>query len=199
MKKLMTRVVWGFTALVVAGLAASDFLTAQNTNSNKIALVKEDSKAIDIVVEASVTDDQLGSLVNSKIKDFLFYGVYDYIKADVSEGVVVLTGWVHEAWIADVLTKKLSKIEGVKNVDNRIQTSFGSEDLARQAVRAIYSDAMFDKYTFGADPPIHVVVNNNTIMLEGTAANAAERDRAAYLVDFKTTAMTVSNQLELKP
>lgn len=195
MKKLLRSLLWTSVLCAAAGFIVTGFLYPQNMDQNKIVLVNEKNPVAEILVE--VTDMQLAEEVNAKIKDFVFYGVYDYVTADVVNGTVILNGWTHEMWIADVLIKKLSKIDGVKNIDNRLQRASGSEELAHRAVRAIYSDGMFEKYSFGAYPPIHVVVNNNGIILAGTVSSAVERERAAYLVDFKTNALTINNQLEL--
>ncbi|KAB2881511.1 BON domain-containing protein [bacterium] len=195
MKKLVRSLL--LTSVLSAAAGFTVFLYSQNMDQNKIVLVNEKNSVADILVEVNVTDIQLAEEVNAKIKDFVFYGIYDYVTADAVNGTVILNGWTHEMWIADVLVKKLSKIDGVKNIDNRLQRASGSEELARRAVRAIYSDGMFEKYSFGAYPPIHVVVNNNGIILAGTVSSAVERERAAYLVDFKTNALTINNQLEL--
>ncbi|MBL7995691.1 BON domain-containing protein [bacterium] len=195
MKKLVRSLLLTSVLCITAGFAVTGFLYPQNMDQNKI--VPANDPAVEIFVEVNVSDIQLAEEVNAKIKDFVFYGVFDYVTADVVNGTVILNGWTHEMWIADVLVKKLSKIDGVKHIDNRLQQASGSEELAHRAVRAIYSDGMFEKYSFGAYPPIHVVVNNNTIILAGTVSSAIERERAAYLVDFKTNAVTIYNQLEL--
>lgn len=196
MKKLIVSVIWSFAAWGLTGFVDSNGLAAQIPDQQWIASgttghsQKDDNSII-------VSDQQLAKQINDKIQNFVFYGVYDYVSPEVSNGIVILKGWTHEAWIADVLAKKLSRIDGVKRIDNQIHQAFGSEDLARRAVRAIYSDAIFKKYSFGSNPPIHVGVNNNVIILAGTVSSNVELNRAAYLVDFKTNAMIVDNQLEV--
>lgn len=195
MKKLMTSALWGFTVWIVTGFAVTPILIAQNINPNKISGISVKDAVIDFQVDMNVTDLQLAEQINTKIDNFVFYGVYDYVTAEVTDGIVTLKGWTHEQWIADVLAKKLSHVEGVKKIDNQIQQAFGSEDLARRAVIAIYSDALFEKYSFSSNPPIHVVVDNNKIILMGVVEDNVELNRAAYLVDFKTNALTITNQL----
>lgn len=192
----MKLFLWSFAAWVISVFAASNLLTAQNTD-NLIA-----STQIGELNKSANTNEydlQLLGRINSAIQGFAFYGVYDYVTGEVSDGTVILKGWTHEQWIADLLEKKLSKIEGVKNIDNQIQPAAGSDDLARRAVRAIYTDGMFEKYSFSSNPPVHVVVINNQIILAGKVATATERTRAAVRVDFKTNAITVDNQLQIRP
>ncbi len=189
MKKLTHLLV----GLVWTVFLFSPYLTAQD---NRLASAKGSGEYIKI--QKPVNDDELAAAVDRAIHDFVFYGVYDYITAEVAGGIVRLSGWTHEEWIANKMAKKIALIEGVRSVDNNIQFVTGSEDLARRAVRAIYTDGTFEKYAFSSNPPVHVVVNNNRIILAGTVANEAERERAAFLADFKTNAVTVDNQLVIK-
>ena len=197
MKKLMKLSLWGFAAWIVFIFTVSGFLTAQNTDRSTIASAKINRSYTD--ERNNESDLQLAGRINSVIQGYAFYGVYDYVTGEVSGGTVVLKGWTHEQWIADLLVKKISKIEGIKNIDNQIQPASGSDDLARRAVRAIYTDGLFERYSFTSNPPVHVVVINNQIILAGEVATEIERNRAEVLVDFKTNAVTVDNRLKIRP
>lgn len=196
MKKLMKLSLWGLAAWAVTVFSVPD-LTAQNTNYGSI--VSKNFNGTVTYEQNSGNDLQMTERINHSIQGFAFYGVYDYVTAEVSGGTVLLKGWTHEQWIADLLVKKLSKIEGVKTIDNQIRPASGSDDLARRAVRAIYTDGLFEKYSFSSNPPVHVVVINNRIILAGEVATETERNRAAVLVDFKTNAVTLDNQLQIQP
>ena len=188
---------WGFAVWIVFIFTVSGFLTAQNTNHRSIASAKINGSYTD--EKNNESDLQLAGRINSVIQGCVFYSVYDYVTGEVSDGTVLLKGWTHEQWIADLLVKKISKIEGIKNIDNQIQPASGSDDLARRAVRAIYTDGLFEKYSFTSNPPVHVVVINNQIILAGEVATEIERNRAEVLVDFKTNAATVDNRLKIRP
>lgn len=196
MKKLMKLSLWGLAAWAVTVFSVPD-LTAQNTHYGSI--VSKNFNETVTYEQSRGNDLQLTERIYHSIQGFAFYGVYDYVTAEVSGGTVLLKGWTHEQWIADLLVKKLSKIDGVKTIDNQIQPASGSDDLARRAVRAIYTDGLFEKYSFSSNPPVHVVVINNRIILAGEVATETERNLAELLVDFKTNAVTVDNRLQIRP
>jgi osmotically-inducible protein OsmY len=185
----MKKVFYNLTILVLIGFTSS--MMAQEPDNRLIAFEKS--------ISFPINDIELTNQVNQRIQDFAFYGVYDYVCADVSGGAVRLTGWTHEEWIADKLAKTISRMNGVQSVDNQILRASGSDDLARRAVRAIYSDGLFEKYSFTSNPPIHVVVINNRIILAGTVSNEVEYNRASHLVDFKTNAISIDNRLQITP
>lgn len=195
MKKLLNLSLWFFAAWMCSGISMTP-LAAQSPENIRIVSAK--TNISNSYIHGETDDQALAQKIDDAIQNFVFYGIYDFITAEVSDGSVLLKGWTHEKWIGDLLIKKLSGIEGVNHIDNRIQQAFGSEDLARRAARAIYSDAMFEKYSFGSNPPIHIIVNNNTIILAGALTGEAERNRAAYLVDLKTNALAVNNLLNVQ-
>jgi len=143
----------------------------------------------------AVSDKELAEKVMQRINGSLWYGLNDYVTADVSNGTVVLTGWTHNTWTADALEQLAGKIEGVESVISQIEPTFGSDELANRAIRAIYSDPLFKNYWFAGDRPIHVIVKNNMLCLAGVVSSAAERYRAEQLVDLHTSANSITNAL----
>jgi Putative phospholipid-binding domain. len=49
-----------------------------------------------------------------------------------------------------------------------------------------------------ANPPIHIIVNNGTVILEGTVNSEAQSGWAENLVRYRTDAFTVENHLQVK-
>ncbi len=72
-------------------------------------------------------------------------------------------------------------IEGVETVDNQIEVFplSPNDDRIRMAVyRAIYSYPALQRYGPQAVPPIHILVKNGNVMLEGVGANEGDKNSA---------------------
>jgi len=147
--------------------------------------------------ESKDADEALADKVISNIHGWVLYGVNDYVTAEVSNGNVLLKGWVHGPGLARKVEKIVKRTEGVQTVDNQVQETFGSDELVIGAVRAIYRDQMFAKYFYDVEPPVHVIVMNNKLILAGNVLSSVERNRAEFLVGFYTSAGGIDNQLNV--
>src|ERR1700735_4104703 len=66
--------------------------------------------------------------------------------------------------------KVVKRVEGVSSVDNQIEVLPLSPDddrIRMAAHRAIFSQARWQRYQLSAVPPIHIIVENGSITLEG--------------------------------
>jgi hypothetical protein len=63
------------------------------------------------------------------------------------------------------------------------------------AARAIYGDPALERYGLGPDPPVHVVVENGRITLEGMVDARLHRQLIAATVRSRTMAFAVENNL----
>ncbi|HNE82531.1 MAG TPA: BON domain-containing protein, partial [bacterium] len=95
----------------------------------------------------------------------------------------------------DKIQKAVEQVPGIKEITNEITVSNGSDELAGRALSAIYRDAMFRKYALAADLPVHVIVQNNSVILAGKVMVESERRRAEFLVDAHTAAAAIDNRL----
>lgn len=150
-------------------------------------------------VEAPIVEDKnLVDEVSNKIHSNLFYGVYDWVTVSANNGVVTLKGWVHLPWLKSQFQTEAEKVTGVKAVDNKIENTFGPGEIGVRAARLIYNDPMFEGMQYFSDPPIHIIVNNGSVILEGTVNSEAQSSWAENLVRFKTDAFSVENNLRVK-
>lgn len=146
----------------------------------------------------SPDDAALKHAVENKIQGIVWYGARDYVNVEVSEGVVILNGWVSGYWKTDKIQKAVELVPGIKEITNEITVSNGSDELAGRALSAIYRDAMFRKYVLAADLPVHVIVQNNSVILAGKVTVESERRRAELLVDAHTSAAAIDNRLVIE-
>src|SRR5499425_1050761 len=103
-----------------------------------------------------------------------FYGVFDNLAYKVSpDGTVTLLGQVVRPTLKSDAERVVKKIEGVERVDNQIQvlpTSPFDDQTRRATYRAIYGNEVLNQYAMRAVPPIHIIVNNGHVTLEGVVA-----------------------------
>jgi hyperosmotically inducible protein len=110
-----------------------------------------------------------------------YYGVFDNLSYRVDGSKVTLFGQVRDPVLKDNAGKAVKSIEGVSAVDNQIEVLplSGMDDQTRMAVyRAIYSKPTLQRYQLGAVPPIHIIVKNGDVTLEGVVANQMDKQVA---------------------
>lgn len=129
-------------------------------------------------------DLQVFNDVSNAVLQFSNFTIFDDVAADVSEGMVVLTGKVTMPYKRVEIEKRVAKIAGVHTVVNRISTlpvSQFDEELRYQVARAIYGNSAFWHYAAMANPPIHIVVERGHVRLTGVVNNNVERVLARSL------------------
>jgi hyperosmotically inducible protein len=97
--------------------------------------------------------------------------------------------------------REVKKIEGVERVTNRIEVlpaSFFDDRLRVQLYRTIYSDSMLSRYALQSVPPIHIIVKNGHVTLEGVVASESERNLAALKANSVPLTFSVQNNLRVE-
>lgn len=155
----------------------------------------ENNISVDVPV---VADSILSGTVINKIQSNLFYSIFDWITVNSNNGIVTLKGWVHLPWLKTQFESEIEKIAGVKRIDNKIQNTFGPGELGVRAARLIYNDPMFHGMQYSKNPPIHIIVNNGTVILNGTVNSEVQSSWAANIINFHTDAFSVENNLLVK-
>lgn len=110
--------------------------------------------------------------------------IFDSISASVDNGHVVLSGWVTMPYKKDDIEKRVRKVAGVSDIDNKIgvlPVSQFDDELRFRIARAIYSHSSFWNYAAMANPPIRIVVNRGRVSLEGVVQSNVERQLARSL------------------
>jgi hyperosmotically inducible protein len=125
--------------------------------------------------------------------------IFDNLQYKVDGSKVTLLGQVRNAVLKDEAQSAVKKIEGVEQVDNQIEVlpASGNDDRIRQAVaRALFgNDSPLFRYSMGALPPIHVVVKNGHVTLEGVVDNQSDKDLAAVKANSVPGVFSVDNHL----
>jgi osmotically-inducible protein OsmY len=94
----------------------------------------------------------------------------------------------------------IKHIEGVGQVESQIEvlplSNFDDQIRVRTA-RAIYGYPALNRYALGTHPPIHIVVKNGNVKLEGVVANSMDRDLAYLRANGIPGAFSVINDLRI--
>lgn len=144
---------------------------------------------------AALTDLQIAQAVTKKIHNYVFYTVFDWVTVEVKDGVVTLKGWSQYPWGIKYFAQRAAKVKGVVEVKNEIKLAQGSDELRYRAARVIYTNPFFEFYAYEQDPPIHIIVDESSLILEGTVLSEAEKKNAYSLVSFFTDAPNVIDDL----
>jgi hyperosmotically inducible protein len=129
----------------------------------------------------SSPDAQVAQKVVHEIRLYPRYTIWDNIAVRVHDGDVELQGQVNQPYKKADLTRLAQRVPGVRSVTNDIEvlpTSFFDDRIRLQVARAIYRDPMFSRYAIQAVPPIHIIVNNGHVTLEGVVNNTMEKNVA---------------------
>src|SRR6202521_3417596 len=101
-----------------------------------------------------------------------WYGVFDNLEYQVNGSEVILSGQViseHDRTKYDA-ESEVKRIPGVTKVVNNIEVlppSPFDNQIRRAEYRAIFSKSDLGRYTMGAIPHLHIIVNGGHVTLEG--------------------------------
>ncbi len=128
-----------------------------------------------------------------------FYGVFDNLSYKVDpDGAVTLLGQVVRPTTKSDAENAVKHIEGVEKVVNNIEVlpvSLNDDRIRRAAYRAIYGNSVLNQYQMRAVPPIHIIVNNGHITLEGVVARQMDKQVAGMQANHVHGAFSVTNNL----
>jgi hyperosmotically inducible protein len=128
-----------------------------------------------------------------------FYGVFDNLAYKVdSDGTVTLLGQVARPVLKSDAENVVKKIEGVPRVVNNIEvlpTSPADDRIRREVYRAIYGNPALSEYQIPAVPPIHIIVKNGHVILEGAVARAMDKQIAGVQANSVPGTFSVTNNL----
>ena len=146
--------------------------------------------------------DRIVKEVRHELVMLPFYGVFDNLAYKVDpDGTVTLLGQVARPTLKSDAEKAVKGIEGVEKVVNNIEvlpTSINDDRIRRAAYRAIYGNSVLSQYQLRAVPPIHIIVKNGNITLEGVVARQMEKQIAGMQANGVQGAFSVTNNLAVE-
>jgi hyperosmotically inducible protein len=157
-----------------------------------VALVSAQASAQD-----TRKDLQLFNDVAKAVNRYAYFTIFDDVNAVVENGTVTLTGEVTQPYKMDEIVKRVTKVDGVRQLVNHVTVlpvSNFDDQLRFRIARAIYGNSNFWNYGASANPSIHIVVNHGRVTLTGVVQSEVDRMLARTLATIPGT-MSVKNEL----
>src|SRR5712692_4349486 len=142
--------------------------------------------------------EKLSKEVRHQLVMLPWYSVFDNLAYKVEGDKVTLFGQVTRPVLKSDAGAAVKNIEGVASVVNNIEVlplSPMDDQLRRAVFRAIYGDAGLQKYAIQAVPPIHIIVKNGSVTLEGVVDNEMDKNLANLRASQVPNVFSVKNNL----
>jgi hyperosmotically inducible protein len=185
MKKLLGFVLAGAMCVVMSGAGV-----AQNADGN--AQTGTGSQRL---------QDRISREVFHELVMLPQLTIFDNLQYKVDGSKVTLMGQVQDAILKDSAEKVVKKIEGVDSVNNQIEilpASPNDDRIRRQVARAIFNDERLFRYSMGSVPPIHIIVKNGHVTLEGIVNSQSDKDAANIRANGVSGVFSVENHLQVQ-
>jgi hyperosmotically inducible protein len=130
-----------------------------------------------------------------------WYGVFDNLQFRVDGDHVILSGQVNRPTLRSDAERVVRSMEGVTRVTNEIEVlplSPNDDRIRRAAYHTIFGYSSLGRYTWGAVPPVRIIVKNGTITLEGVVANEMDKNMAGIRANGVSGAFEVRNNLRVE-
>jgi hyperosmotically inducible periplasmic protein len=130
-----------------------------------------------------------------------YYSIFDDLGFRVDGSTVTLVGAVTRPTLKSDSENVVKRIEGVTQVKNEIKVLPLSDfdwQIRRAEARAIYGDPQIGtRYGNQALPPIHIIVENGHVTLEGVVANDFDKNLIGVRANAVPNVFSVTNNLRV--
>src|SRR5438552_1024355 len=146
-------------------------------------------------------EERLIKEVRHELTMLPYYSVFDDLSYKVEGGTITLYGAVVRPTLKSDAENVVKKIEGVERVVNNIEVlplSPNDDRIRRDTYRAIYGNDVLSQYSLRAVPPIHIIVENGHVTLEGVVARQMDKQIAEMQAKSVPGAFSVTNNLKVE-
>jgi len=130
-----------------------------------------------------------------------YYTVFDFLAFRVEPGGTVrLLGQVVRPTLKSDAERRIKRVGGVDTVINEIEVlpTSPADDAIRLAVaRNIYNSTALDRYGFQSQPPIHIIVKQGRVTLEGVVDSESDKTVAGLKAREISGVFEVKNNLSV--
>jgi hyperosmotically inducible protein len=148
-----------------------------------------------------VTPRQIGEQARKDILTYPKYSIFDWVSLEIQGDRLIVNGQVTQPYKKQDIGNFLAHVKGVGELDNDLEvlpTSQYDDSLRLAVARAIYNDPYFIHYRDQALPPIHVIVKNGNVTLEGVVANSLDRAKAEADARLAPTFFSFTDNLRIE-
>jgi hyperosmotically inducible protein len=147
---------------------------------------------------ASPGNAQVAEQVRKQIVTLPFYSIFDNVQFELNDGALELSGDVYRPVMKKMIERAVQRVEGVDSVTNNIEILPLSpyDDRIRIAVaRQLFRNPVFTRHSIQAVPPVHIVVKNGNVRLEGVVNSELEKNVAFHVANGIPGVFSVTNNL----
>lgn len=174
MKQIALAILIGGLAVLPSPVYAAD----QDKPQNKLKNSQGDGH-LDPYVAGPAAENRIAREVRHELIMLPYFDVFDDLGFTVNGDTVTLVGQVTRPILKDEAERAAKKVEGVEKVVNNIEVlpiSPFDDQIRLRLYRAIYGDPDLSiRYGHRALPPIHIIVKNGHVRLEGVVGNEMDR------------------------
>lgn len=187
---------------VTVRLAGEVKTLEQKERAARIVAEVEGVEGVVNAIEVARSEDkehQIRKRVGEAILYYPYYSMFDSIEVGVDQGTAQLKGFVTKPWKKIEMEKRVKKVEGVRAIENRIAVlpvSAFDDQLRYRILRLLARDGRFIELANRYPAPVHFVVNQARITLEGVVVSDVDRRVLESLVRQNTLALSVTNRLK---
>jgi hyperosmotically inducible protein len=153
----------------------------------------------DAFIPGNADESRIVQEVRHQLVMLPYYSIFDDLGFRVDGSTVTLMGAVVRPVLKSDAENVVKRVEGVTNVINNIEVlppSPMDDQIRRAAVRTIYGDPQIGtRYGNQALPPIHIIVKNGNITLEGVVANTFDKNLIGIRANSIPNVFKVTNNL----
>jgi hyperosmotically inducible protein len=153
----------------------------------------------DAFVPGPANDSRIAQEVRHQLVMLPYYTIFDDLAFRVDGGTVTLLGAVTRPTLKSDAENVTKRVEGVTQVNNQIEVlplSPMDWQVRRAVARAIYGDpSIGDRYGNQTLPPIHIIVKNGDVTLEGVVSNEGDKNLINIRANGVPNVFKVTNDL----
>ncbi len=195
-------------AVVIAMLSLSLFVAAQNqkpADQKQQGNLNEITGSVPVIPGIQIEGPNRGEAriareVRHELLMLPYYSLFDDLRYKVNGTTVTLLGNVTNPTLKSDAENVVKRIEGVQNVENKINVlppSPMDDRIRRATARAIFSHAGLSRYGWEAAPSIHIIVQGGHVTLLGVVDNQSDKNAAGLRANGVPGVFSVDNQLQV--
>jgi BON domain-containing protein len=146
-------------------------------------------------------DAAIAQKVAHEVRMYPYYSIWDNVNFRVDDGTVHLLGEVTQPVKKSDLGNILARIPGVTTLDNELRVAPLSpfdDQIRLQVARAIFRDPTLSRYGLQALPPIHIIVDQGHVTLEGVVSTPREKQIAGIRANSGLSFGMATNNLKVE-
>ena len=169
--------------------------------SRVLSMESVESLISELTIPGAETDEVVAEQIAEKVRNYVFYTIFNDVNIEVNGGVVRLTGQVTQPYRASEIAKLVSRVAGVTELHNNFEVlpvSIHDDQIRSTLASQIYNHTLFEASALRSNPPVHIIVKGGRVTLTGVVNSQVERRVAEAIARGTFGVFSVENKLKLK-